>query len=311
MATGDLDVPQLVIQADMSDASDNPFSAAISHSSPLLDSSHLPPSSDNHGSPCLHTPSPILRSAPRSARNSIGSIRWETSTVLCDNNYEERDETSSYPPNPHDHRRRRGRGARTDSESAAEDNRRFKLQSRATRPEWTSTLPTVTDTRMVHVDASLDAETSAGSRPSFLTSFFRRTVRRVRRQSGESDTAVRNGGQKGENANARRKETQLARPAVLDLKPQQYSDLGFFQKKSITDNLKERLEATKKLHGEAVDLQMFYESGTVATMRNLRATGKSVPCGLQKQSIETLILSTPAATSTGQCRIQRGGLRAG
>ena len=42
--------------------------------------------------------------------------------------------------------------------------------------------------------------------------------------------------------------------------------------------LEKRLEAAKKLRGDAAELQMLYESGTVATMKDLRATGKSTSC---------------------------------
>ena len=49
------------------------------------------------------------------------------------------------------------------------------------------------------------------------------------------------------------------------------------QRSTLLDNLEERLEAAKKLHGDAVDLQKLYESGTVASMNDLRATGKTVP----------------------------------
>jgi hypothetical protein len=59
------------------------------------------------------------------------------------------------------------------------------------------------------------------------------------------------------------------------------------QQRTVLDNLEERLDAAKKLHGEAVDLQMFYESRTVATMKHLRATGEAVSCCLQRQNIET------------------------
>ena len=59
------------------------------------------------------------------------------------------------------------------------------------------------------------------------------------------------------------------------------------QQSTALDNLKERSEAANKLHGDAVDLQMYYESGTVAAMKGLRApTGKSVPCCLQRQNTE-------------------------
>jgi len=54
-------------------------------------------------------------------------------------------------------------------------------------------------------------------------------------------------------------------------------DAEIRQQSNLLDNLEERLEAAKKLHGDAVDLQMFYESGTVASMNDLRATGKAVP----------------------------------
>jgi len=49
------------------------------------------------------------------------------------------------------------------------------------------------------------------------------------------------------------------------------------QQSSVLDNPEERLYAAKKLHGEAVDLQKFYESGTVASMNDLRATGRRSP----------------------------------
>ena len=50
------------------------------------------------------------------------------------------------------------------------------------------------------------------------------------------------------------------------------------QQSDFLDKLEERLETATKLRGEAVDLQMFYESGTVAAMENLRATGKAAFC---------------------------------
>ena len=54
-------------------------------------------------------------------------------------------------------------------------------------------------------------------------------------------------------------------------------DAEIRQQRTLLDNLEERLEAAKKLHGDAVDLQMLYESGTVASMNDIRATGKAVP----------------------------------
>jgi hypothetical protein len=86
-------------------------------------------------------------------------------------------------------------------------------------------------------------------------------------------------------------------------------DAEIRQQSSLLDNLEERLEASKKLHGDAVDLQMFYESGTVASMNDLRATGKAVPrCPqkLQGKLLRPSIFRYFAAASTGQCPV-RGG----
>ena len=46
---------------------------------------------------------------------------------------------------------------------------------------------------------------------------------------------------------------------------------------SFLDKLEGRLEAASKLCREVVDLKMLYESGTVATMKDLRATGRQPP----------------------------------
>jgi len=54
-------------------------------------------------------------------------------------------------------------------------------------------------------------------------------------------------------------------------------DAEIRQPSTLLDNLEERLEAAKKLHGDAVDLQMLYESGTVASMNDFRTTGISRP----------------------------------
>ena len=53
------------------------------------------------------------------------------------------------------------------------------------------------------------------------------------------------------------------------------------QQSTLLDNLEERLEAAKKLHGDAVDLQMLYESGPVASMNDFRVTGKASPRCMQ------------------------------
>ena len=79
---------------------------------------------------------------------------------------------------------------------------------------------------------------------------------------------------------------------------------------SFLDKLEERLRAAKELRREAVDLQMFYESETVATMKKFRATGKTASCCLQRENTETLIFSTSAAAARGPCPVQRSGVGA-
>ena len=108
---------------------------------------------------------------------------------------------------------------------------------------------------------------SDGGSRSTVTSFFKRTVhcRRSssspRGESRDTDTGsvtTRNDVLKGD---------------IVD-------------QSTVLDNLEGRLEAAKKLHGESVELQTLYESGTVATIKDLRRTGKQVPCYLQRQSPE-------------------------
>jgi hypothetical protein len=55
-------------------------------------------------------------------------------------------------------------------------------------------------------------------------------------------------------------------------------DTEIQQQSEFLDKLEGRLEAAKKLHGEVVELQRLYESRTAATMRDLRATGKTASC---------------------------------
>ena len=65
------------------------------------------------------------------------------------------------------------------------------------------------------------------------------------------------------------------------------------QQSEILDKLKKRLEAAKELRGEAAKLQGLYESITVATMKNLRETGKATSCRLQKPNIENSFSALP------------------
>ena len=76
------------------------------------------------------------------------------------------------------------------------------------------------------------------------------------------------------------------------------------QQSSFLAKLERRLEAAKKLRGEAAELQMLYESGTVATMKDLRATGKSTSCRLLGKTLRGFF-STSAAASRGRCPFQR------
>ena len=54
-------------------------------------------------------------------------------------------------------------------------------------------------------------------------------------------------------------------------------DAEIRQQSALLDNLGERLETAKKLQRDAVDLQMRYESGTVASMNDFCVTGMAVP----------------------------------
>lgn len=49
------------------------------------------------------------------------------------------------------------------------------------------------------------------------------------------------------------------------------------QQSFFLEKLERRLEAAKKLHGDALELKRLYESGTATTMKNLRETSKAVP----------------------------------
>ena len=69
---------------------------------------------------------------------------------------------------------------------------------------------------------------------------------------------------------------EYAKEHLLDI------DAYIQQQSSFLAKLERHLEAAKKLRGEAAELQMLYESGTVATMRNLRTTGKATSRRIQR-----------------------------
>ena len=303
MASGDFDTPQIALLVGMPDAASKSGNL-FSHSSPLFDSSLLPTSpspSYIHGSPCPPTPSPTPML--RSAQCSLGSIRWATSTALCDHNLEERVGSPSYlsqnlQDGPRDRRRRTGNSTERKTERATGYDRSL---SRAAPPDWTATL-----TRTVHV-ASQDSGTGAGSRrPSFVTSFFRRTVRRVRRPSLESDTGsekgsdtAQNGGQKGFNVNVSRKGTQLAR---------QYSDLVFLSKAKHCGQSRRTPRGHKEVTSRGRRSANVLRVWNICYYAGSSSNRQGSPVIYRNGILRLLIFSTPAATSTGQCCIQRGEL---
>jgi hypothetical protein len=83
------------------------------------------------------------------------------------------------------------------------------------------------------------------------------------------------------------------------------------QQSSFLEMLERRLEAAKKLHGDALDLKNLYESRTVATMKDLRSTSKAVPVVCRGEALRPFDFSTFAAASTGQRLVQRGRHRDG
>lgn len=79
-------------------------------------------------------------------------------------------------------------------------------------------------------------------------------------------------------------------------------DTEIQQQSEFLDKLEGRLEAAKKLRGEAAELQRLYESGTAATMRNLRATALSRPLPQDRtlfRELDDLVL-----TEIGRCYVE-------
>ena len=258
---------------------DNSPSSSLDFPSPSLNTSHSDsersaasaspsPSMDNRGHPSR--PISILRSAQNSLDSGSsshasdssqhhpspthsGSIRWAA------NSTESRDRDEKTLPG-HGHRRKREHC----SERDAKYNSLTSLHS--AHSYVTSALPSPEPPTFTWKPLRTQ------SRPSAVTSFFRRTVRRVRRSSSSPTPGGETGSDPTRN-DGQKREDQKQRSAVLD-------------------NLEERLNAANKLHGEAVTLHTFYESGTVANMRDLRA-GKAISCCLQMQNIETSLSGLP------------------
>jgi hypothetical protein len=58
------------------------------------------------------------------------------------------------------------------------------------------------------------------------------------------------------------------------------------QQSSFLEMLEKRLDMAQSLRQQAVDLRRAYESGTVAVMKDVRATGKASSAPLQRQNTE-------------------------
>ena len=178
-------------------------SSDLSPTTPILKSARN--SLDPLGFP-THTSdnsSPPPPPSPTLSGHSSRSVRWANSTILRDNNPEEHDGASSLylAPPPHGHRRKGSIGSVSSigggstTEQDADDNSSFRLSPlRSTHSDVTSTLPST----HTHVDTASDV----GSRPSSVTSFFKKTLHRLRRPppppSRETDTGpdtTRNDGQ--------------------------------------------------------------------------------------------------------------------
>ena len=259
MASDNLDIPHISIVGVPHE--DNP-SFSLSIPSPSLDSRkdsrscprYLEPSleryRDNHANLNGHLSSPIP--VPRLARNSPD---------VSDSLSHASDNSSPLPhPSP--------------THSAHSTSIRWMTKSKVSRD---NTPPHVTrrkrrkrsSTGSAHSDVTnaFPSTHSDGGSRSTVTSFFKRTVHP--RLSSSSPR----GGSRETDAGSVTTQDDVLKGDIVD-------------PSTVLDNLEGRLEAAKKLHGESVDLQMLYESGTVATIKDLRMTGKQVPCYLQRQSTE-------------------------
>ena len=117
-------------------------------------------------------------------------------------------------------------GTDSTTKQDADDNSSFRLSPlHSAHSNVTSTLPSPTFT---HVDATSDA----GSGPSFMASFFKKTMHHVRwpsqSPSRETDTSSDTDRQRGDNADTKRKGAELAHPAMSDLKQEGDLDLNHF-----------------------------------------------------------------------------------
>ena len=264
MASDNLDIPHISIVGVPHD--DNP-SFSFSLPSPSLDSPcfeqrpnnpnsqryHSPSPKDNHANLNGHlsSPIPVLRSA-RDSPDVSGSL-----SHASDNSSPLPHPSQTYSPHS-------SSICWMTKSKVSRDNTPSPHVYRRKRRKRSLTGSAHSDVTNAFPSTHSGSDGDGGSRS---TNFFKRTVHSRRSSSSprgesrETDTGsvtTRNDVLKGD---------------IVD-------------QSTVLDNLEGRLEAAKKLHGDSVDLQMLYESGTVATIKDLRMTGKQVPCYLQRQSTE-------------------------
>jgi Ca2+-transporting ATPase len=237
MTSDDSDIPQIVVVGVPDD--NNPSSSSLALPSESVDSSRLPPSrstTDNH--PHLSPITPIHKSArnpldplgshthssdnpsllppsPTLSAHSSGSVRWANSTILCDNNPDKHDGSSSsyLVPSRHGHRRKgsigsvSSIGSGSTIEQDAGDNSSLRLSPlRSAHCDVTSTLPS----------------------PTYAHHRVRQPSSFPSRETDTGSDTTRYGGQKGDIADGKRKGAGLARPATLDLKQEADLDVHPF-----------------------------------------------------------------------------------
>ena len=251
MASDNLDIPHIAIVGAPHE--DNP-SFSLSLPSPSLDSpcfEQRPNNPPNWRSPSpkdshanlnghLSSPIPVLRLA-RSSADVSGSLSHASDNSL---------------PLPHP----------SPSHSAHSSSIRWMTKSKMSRDntsprrkrrQRSSTSSARSD--VTNAFPSTHSNGSDGGSRSTVTSFFKRTV-----HSRRSSSSSRGEGRETDPGSVTMRNDVLKGDIV--------------DQSTVLDNLEGRLEAAKKLHGESVELQILYESGTVATIKDLRRTGKQVPC---------------------------------
>ena len=236
------DIPQISVVAVQDDTTSGPTSPSpspITSSHPLFPRNSSP---DTHGA--LSHPTAILRNSrhfsdtpitsasytsdasslqpppsPTLSAHSSGSIRWANSTLLRNNNPEEHDGLSSslvhLAPPSQGHRRK----SSTATPSSISSNFTGHDTTPSGRSDAPSTLPSPTNT---HVAAASYTACPPSLR---LAASVKRTVQRVLRPSSSPGDDIEMGSDiTRDNADVKRERSELAPPAILDLK--QEADLN-------------------------------------------------------------------------------------